>query len=74
LDELDETVGTVEAYDRDTGYIRIDNGLVAPAPLFLPATAIGFVDDRGIHLNLGKDAIIVQFTRVPQVAREALAG
>ncbi|MFL5306124.1 MAG: hypothetical protein ACJ8F1_12975 [Polyangia bacterium] len=74
LDEMDQTVGTVEAYDRDTGYMRIDDGLVAPAPLFLPATAIGFVDDRGVHLNAGKDAIILQFTRVPEVAREALGG
>lgn len=74
LDQLDQNVGTVEAYDRDTGYMRIDDGLVAPAPLFLPATAIGFVDDRGIHLNVDKDAIVVQFTRVPEVAREALAG
>lgn len=74
LDEMDEMVGIVEAYDRDTGYMRIDKGPVAPAPLFLPATAIGFVDDRGIHLNVGKDAIIVQFTRIPDVAREALGG
>ena len=74
LDQLNQTLGTVEAYDRDTGYMRIDDGLVAPAPLFLPATAIEFVDDRGIHLNVGKDAILVQFARVPGVAREALGG
>lgn len=72
LDEMDEMVGTVEAYDRSTGYMRVDKGVLAPKPLFLPATAIGFVDDRGIHLNVAKDEMIVQFTRVPDIAREVL--
>jgi hypothetical protein len=73
FDESDQAVGTVDGYDRDTGYMRLEEGMLATKPVFLPATTVAFLDDRGIHLSITKDAIAARYTRVPQVLDAALA-
>ena len=73
FDEFDEKLGPVEAYDPDTGYMRIDEGRLVPKPLFLPATAVAYLDDRGIHLSVAKDDIASRYTMVPAVAKEFFA-
>jgi hypothetical protein len=73
FDDADEEVGSIDGYDRTTGYMRIEEGILAPKPVFLPATAVSFLDDRGIHLSIAKDAIAERYTRVPQVVTESLA-
>jgi len=73
FDEFDEKLGPVEAYDPDTGYMRIDEGKLMPKPLFLPATAVAYLDDRGIHLSVAKDDIASLYTIVPGVAQEFFA-
>jgi hypothetical protein len=70
FDEFDEKLGPVEAYDPDTGYMRIEEGKWMPKPLFLPATAVAYLDDRGIHLSVAKDDIAARYTIVPGVAQE----
>jgi hypothetical protein len=73
FDEFDEKLGPVEAYDPETGYMRIDEGKLMPKPLFLPATAVAYLDDRGIHLSVAKDDIASRYTVVPAVAQEFFA-
>jgi hypothetical protein len=73
FDEFEERVGTVEAYDPKTGYMRLDVGRLAPKPVFLPATAVSYLDDLGLHLSVGKDAMASLYTVIPDVAKESLA-
>ena len=73
FDASDKPVGTVDGYDRDTGYIRLEEGMLALKPVFLPATTVAFLDERGIHLSITKDAIANRYTRVPQVVNASLA-
>jgi hypothetical protein len=72
FDEVDQKVGSIDAYDRNTGYMRIEEGVLAPKPVFLPVTTVAFLDDRGIHLSLGKGDIADRYTRVPQVVQASL--
>jgi len=73
FDEFDEKVGFVEAYDRKTGYMRLDAGKLVPKAVFLPATAVSYLDDRGIHLSVGRDSIASLYTVMPDVAKEFFA-
>ena len=73
FDEFDERVGTGEAYDPKTGYLRLDVGRLAPKPVFLPATAVSYLDDQGIHLSVGKDSMASLYTVIPDVAKEFFA-
>ena len=72
-DEFDERVGLVEAYDPKTGYMRLDAGTLVPKPVFLPATAVSYLDDEGIHLSVARDSIASMYTVMPEVAREFFA-
>jgi hypothetical protein len=65
FDDSDQAVGLVDAYDPDTGYMRIEEGTLWPKTVFLPATTVAFLDDRGIHLSIAKGAIADRYTRVP---------
>lgn len=73
LDAADDELGTVDGYDADTGYMRIKKGWTGQKDIFLPVTAVAFVDDRGIHLSLGRATVMSRFTRLPGVAREFFA-
>jgi hypothetical protein len=71
LDADDESVGRVGAYDPGSGYMRIEKEDVQPddSDLFVPVTAVSFLDDAGIHLSEYKKTIASRFNRVPDVAR-----
>jgi hypothetical protein len=69
IDADDKEVGTIEAYDSDSGYMRIEKDGLAPKEIFLPVTSVAFLDDQGIHLSDARDTIINRFVRVPGVAR-----
>jgi hypothetical protein len=69
FDSDEKDLGTVQAYDGSTGYMRIQKGLLFPKDIFLPVTTVSFLDDRGIHLAEQKEAIMNRFARVPGVAR-----
>lgn len=66
-------VGVIQMYDANTGYMRIEKGHLFPQDLFLPVTAISFLDERGIHLSESNDNIMNHFGRVPDVAKEFFA-
>jgi hypothetical protein len=72
-DEMDEKLGTVEAYDPDTGYMRLLKGTFAPKEVFLPVTAISYLDDRGIHLSAPKDEITTRYMIIPEIAKDFFA-
>jgi hypothetical protein len=72
--DLDEKeLGTVQAYDASTGYMRIEKGVFFPKDIFLPVTTVSFLDDRGIHLIEQKETIMNRFAKVPEVARSFFA-
>ena len=69
LDAKDESVGEVDAYDQDSGYMHIaENGLL-DRELFVPVTSVSYLDDEGIHLSDYKQTILGRYNRVPEVAR-----
>ena len=70
FDAEGKKIGTVQAYDKDTGYMRIEKGEIFTKDLFLPVTAVSFLDDQGVHLSEPKDSIMNHFVRVPEVAKE----
>jgi hypothetical protein len=69
LDADDENLGTVEAYDSGSGYMRIEKDGLVLENIFLPVTSVSFLDDEGIHLAESRDTIMHRFCRVPEVAR-----
>jgi hypothetical protein len=73
LDVDDKYLGTIQAYDDDTGYMRIEKDGLTIKDIFLPVTSVSFLDDDGIHLYEAKDTIMSHYSRVPEVAREFYA-
>ena len=72
--DVDDTyLGTIQAYDEDTGYMRIEKDGLTVKDIFLPVTSVSFLDDDGIHLYEAKDTIMNRYCRVPEVAREFYA-
>jgi len=69
LDADDEKIGRIEAYDRDSGYMRIEKKGPIDKEIFLPVTSVSFLDDEGIHLSVTKKTILTRIVRVPDVAR-----
>jgi hypothetical protein len=68
LDVDDKNLGTIEAFDADTGYMRIQKDGFTVRDIFLPVTSVAFVDDRGIHLCEAKDALWSRYRRRPDIA------
>src|SRR6185295_14110409 len=50
IDAEGKKVGTIQAYDKETGYMRVEKGEIFTKDLFLPVTAVAFLDEQGIHL------------------------
>jgi hypothetical protein len=73
LDADDETIGRVQDYDPETGYMRMEKDEPIEREIFLPVTSVSFVDDEGIHLSVAKETILTRFVRVPDVARSYFA-
>ena len=69
LDADEKNVGTVQEYDGDSGYMRIEKEGLTEKEVFLPVTSVSYLDDEGIHLSETKDTIMTRFSRVPEVAR-----
>jgi hypothetical protein len=69
LDVDDKNLGTVQAFDADTGYMRIEKDGFTVKEIFLPVTSVSFVDDRGIHLSETKDTLWDRYRQMPEVAR-----
>jgi hypothetical protein len=69
LDSDRKTLGTVEAYDDESGYMRIEKEGITVKDIFLPVTTVSYLDDEGIHLSEDKDTIMHRFNRLPEVAR-----
>jgi hypothetical protein len=74
IDSEGKKLGTVQAYDGSTGYMRIEKGGIFLKDIFLPVTTVSFLDDRGIHLSEPKDTIMNRFARIPEVARSFFAS
>jgi hypothetical protein len=68
LDVEHKNLGTVEAYDGDSGYMRIEKEGLTIKDIFLPVTSVSYLDDEGIHLYESKDTIMTRFNRLPAVA------
>jgi hypothetical protein len=69
LDVDHKTLGSVEAYDDESGYMRIEKEGLTLKEIYLPVTSVSFLDDEGIHLCENKETIMSRYKRVPDVAR-----
>ena len=65
----DKDLGTVQDFDADTGYMRIEKDGFSVKEIFLPVTTVSYVDDRGIHLSESKETLWQRYSRMPEVAR-----
>jgi len=68
LDVDDKNLGTIQAFDAETGYMRIEKDGFTVKDIFLPVTSVAFVDDRGIHLSESKETLWSRYSRMPGVA------
>jgi hypothetical protein len=68
-DADDLKVGELDAYNRETGYMRIQKGTFSFKDLYLPVTSVAYLDDIGIHLTVTKNEIAHRFSHVPDIAR-----
>lgn len=69
LDADDKNLGTVQAYDGDTGYMRVEKDGFTIKKAFLPVTVVSFIDEEGIHLSEAKETLLSRYARMPEVAR-----
>jgi hypothetical protein len=69
LDVDEKNLGTIKAFDPDTGYMRIEKDGFTVKEIFLPVTTVAFVDERGIHLSETKETLWSRYRRMPEVAR-----
>src|SRR5262249_23274431 len=69
LDVDNKNLGTIQAFDADTGYMRIEKDGFTVKEIFLPATSVSFVDDQGIHLSEAKETLWERYRNMPEVAR-----
>jgi hypothetical protein len=69
LDVDDKNLGTIQAYDGDTGYMRIEKDGFTVKDMFLPVTSVSFLDEQGIHLAEAKDTLMSRYRKMPEVAR-----
>jgi hypothetical protein len=74
IDADDKHLGTIQAYDTDTGYMRIEKEGLTIKDVFLPVTSVSYLDDEGIHLSESRETIKDRFSRLPDVAREFFAS
>jgi hypothetical protein len=73
LDVDSKNLGTIEAYDDESGYMRIEKEGLTVKDIFLPVTAVSYLDEEGIHLSESKATLLNRFKRVPEIAREFFA-
>jgi hypothetical protein len=73
LDVDDRNLGTIQAYDDATGYMRIEKDGFTVKDIFLPVTSVSFLDDEGIHLCEAKETLVNRYRKVPEVARDFYA-
>jgi hypothetical protein len=69
LDVDDKNLGTLQAFDADTGYMRIEKDGFIVKDIFLPVTSVSFVDELGIHLSEAKSTLSDRYRRRPDIAR-----
>ena len=68
LDVDGKNLGTIQAFDAETGYLRIEKDGFTVKDIFLPVTSVAFVDDQGIHLSEAKETLWNRYSRMPGVA------
>jgi hypothetical protein len=73
-DADDLKVGVIDAYNAETGYMRIQKGALVFKDIFLPVTSVAYLDDIGIHLSVTKTEIDRRFSHLPDVARQVFGG
>jgi hypothetical protein len=71
FDADDLKLGVLDAFNRETGYMRIQKGALIFKDIFVPMTSVAYLDDRGIHLSMSQAEITNRFSHLPDVARRA---
>jgi hypothetical protein len=74
-DSTGKEVGRVYQYDPAGGWIEVEKGMFSPKDLFIPVTAVDYLDNSGVHLRVTtdvlKDAFVVQPATVTFVTTTA---
>jgi len=65
FDAKGEKIGRVYQYDPSTGWIVVEKGTFFPEDLFIPVTAVKYLDNEGAHLRVGKDVLKDAFVVKP---------
>jgi hypothetical protein len=73
-----ETVGRVYQYAAGSDWFVVEKGVFSPKDLYIPVTAVAYLDGDGVHLRVTKDvlknAFVVRPTTVTAVVAEPVAA
>jgi hypothetical protein len=58
-------IGRVGQYDPSTGWLVVEKGHLAPKDLFIPVTAVAYLDDGGVHLRVTQAVLQDAFALKP---------
>jgi hypothetical protein len=64
-DSLGEKIGRVYQYDSGSGWIVVEKGKMLPQDLYIPVTAVDYLDGEGVHLRVSKDVLNDAFVMQP---------
>ncbi len=64
-DSTGKEVGRVYQYDPAGGWIEVEKGKLFPRDLFIPVTAVDYLDNDGVHLRVTKDVLQDAFVVQP---------
>jgi hypothetical protein len=58
-------IGRVYEFDPASGWIVVEKGMLSPKELFIPVTAVEYLDNDGVHLRVAKDVLKDAFVVKP---------
>jgi hypothetical protein len=58
-------IGRVYQFDPVSGWIEVEKGVLFPKDLFIPVTAVEYLDNDGVHLRVTKDVLTNAFVVQP---------
>jgi hypothetical protein len=64
-DSKGEKLGRVQQYDPSTGWMTVEKGAFFPKDLFIPVTAVEYLDGEGAHLRVTKEVLQTTFVLKP---------
>jgi hypothetical protein len=60
-----EQIGRVYQYDPSSGWIAVQKGIISSSDLFIPVTAVDYLDGDGVYLRVTKEVLTHAFVVRP---------